>query len=99
MLLKCLLNTYKKFEENIKEREKDEARCPQTTKHQTETIKKTIKERKLKYCGHIRRHKTIQKKILEGKIMERGTRQAMTAYSMTVMKRNECCEAALDGQR
>lgn len=39
MLLKCLSNDYQKIEENIMEREKDEARCPQNTIHRTESSK------------------------------------------------------------
>ena len=33
-----------------------------------ESIVDIIKEKKIRYCGHLMRHDSLQKKLLEGKI-------------------------------
>ena len=64
-----------------------------------------IRKRKIKYYGHIRRHETLQKKIIEGKVegkRKRGRRRKnwISNIEETMgMKMNECCEAALDRKR
>ena len=69
------------------------------------SIVKTIKKRKLAYYGHIRRHDTLQRKILEGKIegkRGRGRRRKSWIENIeetTGQKINECCEIARDRDR
>ena len=61
----------------------------------------TIKRRKLAYYGHIRRHDSVHKRILEGKVNgKRGRgrrRQSWLANieELTQMKMCRCCETAL----
>ena len=62
----------------------------------------TIHKRKIAYYGHIRRHETLQKIILEG-MMEgkrgRGRRRKSWTINLTEMtgrKMNQCCKIALD---
>ena len=63
-------------------------------------IVNTIKRRKLAYYGHVRRHETLQKKILEGKIEgERGRGRRRKSWienikEMTGASINHCCEIA-----
>ena len=71
---------------------------------QTELLK-TIKQRKLSYYGHIRRHETIQKKILEGKVNGKRSRgRKRKSWQQNIeedasMKINECSKVALDRRR
>ncbi|GFR69487.1 retrovirus-related Pol polyprotein from type-1 retrotransposable element R2 [Elysia marginata] len=63
---------------------------------------KTVKTRQLAYYGHIRRHQSLQKSIMEGKI--NGKRQRFrkreswlgNIEETTTRRINECCEVALD---
>ena len=61
-----------------------------------------IKRRKLSYYGHVRRHETIQKQILEGKIAGKKTRgKPRTSWignvvATTGKKINHCSELALE---
>jgi len=63
---------------------------------------KMIKKRKLAYYGHIRRHNTLQKTILEGSVSgRRGRGRRRTTWTMNIAEMtersiNECCELALD---
>ncbi|GFR66139.1 endonuclease-reverse transcriptase [Elysia marginata] len=63
---------------------------------------KTIKTRQLAYYGHIRRHQSLQKTIMEGKIngkRQRGRKRKSWLGSMeetTTRRINECCEVALN---
>ena len=67
---------------------------------ETTTVVKTIKKRKLSYYGHIRRHDTLQRKILEGKIegkRGRGRRRKSWIGNIKEASGNEinrCCEIA-----
>jgi len=69
------------------------------------SIVKTIKKRKLAYYGHIRRHDTLQRKILEGKIegkRTKGRRRKSWIENIeetTGMKINMCCTVARDRER
>ena len=69
------------------------------------SLVKTIQQRKLAYYGHIRRHDTLQRKILEGKIdgkRGRGRRRKIWIENIeetTGMKINKCCELARDRER
>ena len=69
------------------------------------TLLQSIKQRQIRYYGHIRRHESLQKKILEGKIDgKRGRGRRRNCWTMNIrdatgMKINECCEAALDRER
>ena len=69
------------------------------------TLLNTIKQRQISYYGHTRRHETLQKKILEGKIDgKRGRGRRRNCWTKNIsdatgMKMNECCEAALDRER
>jgi len=66
---------------------------------------KKIKMRKLRYYGHIRRHETLQKKVIEGKIdgkRGKGRRRKnwiMNIEEMTGMNINKCCQVALDRKK
>ena len=66
------------------------------------SLVKTIKTRKLSYYGHIRRHDTLQRRILEGKIegkRGRGRRRKSWIKNIeetTGMNINNCCELARD---
>ena len=72
---------------------------------QETTLLKTIKTRKLAYYGHTRRHNSLQKVIMEGKVegkRGRGRRRRSWLRDIedtTKMKVNECCEVALDRTR
>ena len=65
----------------------------------------TIKKRKLAYYGHIRRHDTLQRKILEGKIegkRGRGRRRKSWIQNIeetTGLEINSCCEIARDREK
>ena len=72
----------------------------------TETsLVKTIKRRKLAYYGHIRRHDSLQRKILEGKIEgKRGRGRRRKSWIENIvessgMKINECSKIARDRER
>ena len=58
---------------------------------------KMIKKRKLAYYGHIRRHNTLQKTILEGSVSgRRGRGRRRTTWTMNIAEMtersiNECC--------
>ena len=66
---------------------------------------KTIKARKLSYFGHIRRHNSLEKFILEGKIegkILRGRKRKSwtdNIKAMTGMTMQESNEAAMDRER
>ena len=68
-------------------------------------IVKTIQKRKLSYYGHVRRHDTLQRKILEGKIEgKRGRGRRRKSWIENIeetagMKINQCCEIAIDRDR
>ncbi|GFR89333.1 endonuclease-reverse transcriptase [Elysia marginata] len=63
---------------------------------------KTVKTRQLAYCGHIRRHQSLQKSIMEGKIngkRQHGRKRKSWLGNIeetTTRLINECCEVALD---
>ncbi|GFS10640.1 endonuclease-reverse transcriptase [Elysia marginata] len=65
----------------------------------------TIQRRKMKYYGHLRRHDSIQKRILERKIdgrRGRGRRRQTwlgNIQEKSQMKMCEVCETALDRRR
>ncbi|GFR89952.1 endonuclease-reverse transcriptase [Elysia marginata] len=65
----------------------------------------TMQRRKMKYYGHLRRHDSIQKRILEGKIdgrRGRGRRRQTwlgNIQETSQMKMCEVCETALDRRR
>ena len=66
------------------------------------SLLKIIKKKKLAYYGHVRRHNTLQKTVLEGGVCgERGRGRRRTTWTMNIAKMtdrsiNECCELALD---
>ena len=61
----------------------------------------TIKSKKLAYYGHIRRHDSVHKRILEGKVIgKRGRGRRRQSWltnieEMTQQKMSLCCETAL----
>ena len=61
-----------------------------------------IKRRKLAYYGHVRRHNTLQKTILQGSVSgrrgrgRRRTTWTMNIANMTERTINECSDLALD---
>ncbi|GFR99351.1 endonuclease-reverse transcriptase [Elysia marginata] len=59
----------------------------------------TIQRRKMKYYSHLRRHDSIQKRILEGKIDGRRGRGQRRQTWLGKMKMCEVCETALDRRR
>ncbi|GFR91494.1 endonuclease-reverse transcriptase [Elysia marginata] len=65
-------------------------------------LMKTTKTRQLAYYGHIRRHQSLQKSIMEGKIngkRQRGRKRKSWLGNIeetTTRRINECCEVALD---
>ena len=69
------------------------------------TIIETIKKRQLSYYGHIRRHDTLQRKILEGKVEgKRGRGRKRKSWIGNIEETtgkmiNECCEIARDRSR
>ena len=64
-----------------------------------------IKRRKLSYFGHIRRHDSLEKRILEGKVEGKRSRGRQrkslleNIKEMTGMRVTECNEAAMDRER
>ena len=66
---------------------------------------KIIKQRKLKYYGHLRRHNTLLKMILEGSVGgKRERRRRRTTWTtniaeITGRRINECGELALEREK
>ena len=71
----------------------------------TTTLIETIKKRKLAYYGHIRRHDTLQRRILEGKVEgKRGRGRRRKSWLGNIeeasgMKINQCCEMAKNREK
>ncbi|GFS20116.1 UDP-glucuronosyltransferase 2A1-like [Elysia marginata] len=85
-----------------KEKKKNKEVLKEIGLKHTELLK-TVKTRQLAYCGHIRRHQSLQKSIMEGKInrkrqrgRKRKSRLGNIEETMTRRRINECCEVALD---
>ncbi|GFS24836.1 endonuclease-reverse transcriptase [Elysia marginata] len=84
-----------------KEKKKNKEVLEEIGLKHTELLK-TVKTRQLACYGHIRRHQSLQKSIMEGKI--NGKRQRVRRRKSwlgnieeTMTRRiNECCEVALD---
>ncbi|KAG1673813.1 Fukutin [Nymphon striatum] len=68
-------------------------------------ILNTINKRKLGYYGHLRRHDSIQKTILEGKVLgKRGRGRRRNCWTLDIQelskyKINQCCEIAKDRRK
>ena len=65
----------------------------------------TVRQRKTRYYGHLRRHQSIQKQIMEGKIegkRGRGRRRVSWLENVSSYMKcpiNQCAEMALDRKR
>ncbi|GFS08253.1 endonuclease-reverse transcriptase [Elysia marginata] len=84
-----------------KEKKKNKEVLEEIGLKHTELLK-TIKTRQLAYYGHIRRHQSLQKSIMEGKIngkRQRGRKRKSWLGNIeetTTRRINECCEVALN---
>ncbi|GFS05534.1 endonuclease-reverse transcriptase [Elysia marginata] len=84
-----------------KEKKKNKEVLEEIGLKHTELLK-TVKTRQLAYYGHIRRHQSLQKSIMEGKIngkRQRGRKRKSWLGNIgetTTRRINECCEVALD---
>ena len=73
--------------------------------HTRQTLLNNIKRRKMQYYGHVRRHETIMKKVLEGKMCGRRARGRQRTTWMdnirewTGLDMAECATAARDRAR
>ncbi|GFS21492.1 endonuclease-reverse transcriptase [Elysia marginata] len=103
----CAVHTITKIGEDLntriswKEKKKNKDVLEEIGLKYTELLK-TIKTRQLAYYGHIRRHQSLQKTIMEGKIngkRQRGRKRKSWLGNMeetTTRRINECCEVALN---
>lgn len=69
-----------------------------------ESLMKTIEQRRIAYHRHIRRHETVQKKFVEGKVdheQDKGLRRTSRQANIeggTLRRSTKFCQVALTGE-